>query len=284
MSVIPSHDASIGTTFSRAHGACATAPTVVPAYVCALFWSLYHVLPHRQYSALTPAQAAALLVTPATLGGFPVLSPLNLASRASVDMVSAFIDLLHTAARVDPELAAVLEGFFYQPMTVADTDEEVTRKRIQLMKDPYAFPISMPTMPLTILRREMRPFLVRIAKDELVKEMLDVSSEEVTQQLVADLGSSPVWSATLVSEMYGQSPLAMLTDFLTKFESGRSILNFFLAASVGKGTIQRIFRRAVKQEERLQSWRFNLVDATRPFLLFLPLRIGRRSGACPFSG
>lgn len=261
--VLPLLDAYIGTCFSTAHGGCFTAPTMVPAYATALMWACKHLLSHGLYATLPLSVLAALLIVPANLGGFPTLCPENLAVRASADQTTDFINRYEFARRCAPDLALVFERFLFQPMGVVAAEGYSKAPVLQLLDDPYAFPISRPTLPLTLLRSDLVPHIRSITRNELLREILQAADQPSDPAVADALSQSPVWSATLAAEIHSQSPQALLTDFLTKFESGRSVLQLLLAAGTRKKVIAKTFRRCMRQEQKLHRWRIEVATGMK---------------------
>ncbi|ANC97697.1 L [Lonestar tick chuvirus 1] len=245
-------DDYIGSAYSNAHSAAKTAPSPIPCYLVALFWSVLHLAERPDYKALSESEMAALLQVPNLLGGLPVVFLHNFFVRAESDLLPPFLDMLEYFRVRWPTIHSLMYKFLHQQI-------EDTRKSFAgLMADPYSLPLKKPQAVSTILRQEVTKLLQTYVRNEKVRELFILSKGNFDEQLLDCLFSADVWNLKLLSSCYNCGPNAIVAELIRKFESGRSIYNLLLIKK-GRGMANRVLTKCLRAEKALCDYRFQIL-------------------------
>lgn len=233
-------------------------------YAVALFWSYYYLSVDEQYSKLPEDALTTSLLIPSMLGGFPIIYLHNMYVRAESDLLAPFIGMLQYA-RVDHQAyVQYFEAFCKVRSTAIDS-------YMGLYKDPYSLPIDRPNLPSAVLRNAILPSLKHIVNNESVLELFAAVDSPESKMCIKALDSANVVSAKVFSNIVAALPIGLLDELLRKFESSRSV-NELLILRHGFCRTQRILRRVVNAERKLQNWRYKILNldldirATKSFL------------------
>nr|QXV86378.1 polymerase [Chuviridae sp.] len=248
---LPYLDDMCGSTYSNAHAACKVSPTILPPEITGLFWLYFYLTQHPQYQNLTIDELVGLTLVPSLCGGLPIIYHHNMYVRAESDLLAPFIGLLKYCKYKFPQLYSVMINFCQTP-----NDPPTTLERVY--KDPYSITTSMPTLPSSLLRIKMEKLLPKITKNQDVQALIKAANSTSASDFVRALDSSNILPARVFASLYAASPKGVLSEFLTKFETARSVLQVLILGS-GKRRAHRTLRSLVKQEAKLQMWRYNVL-------------------------
>ncbi|APG78818.1 RNA-dependent RNA polymerase [Wenling chuvirus-like virus 1] len=249
-------DDYVGSSYSNAHSASRTSPSPISCYVVALLWSLYYIKQNRVLSGLTQNQLVALLLTPNIVGGLPIVYLHNFYTRAESDLLPPYIDLVKFCTQYYPEVVEYLVSPLDQELREAEDN------LVGLMIDPYSIPFAKPSQPQSILRQGITKMLKRKAKNEDIKELLELSEEGFTEAMCELFKTANVYNAKLMSALFGCSPSGLVMELVRKWESGKSVyeaLIFHLSRKEGN----QILRKAFIATIRLDKYRLRLFTRSK---------------------
>ena len=109
------------------------------------------------------------------MGGFPIIYLHNYFTRAESDLLTSFIDLYGFCLIHFPEIGDILNNWFWQvpvdPLTCISG----------LCIDPYSLPLKKPP---TYLRNQVSIMIKRRTKNEMIKDLMDLEQEGVTELIL----------------------------------------------------------------------------------------------------
>lgn len=245
-------DDYIASTFSNGHSACKVNPIILPCYCVSLFWAYFYLLEHTDYAQCTDDDLCGILLVPSLLGGFPIIYLHNFYVRAESDLLSPFLELVQYCERFYPSIAQTLHKFMYVSICIPTSYR-------QLYSDPYSLPISRPPLPSSVLRNLLNPQLKRVTRNQDIRELIEASEDDTNNLIIQTLDSSNILRARVLASIYSSTPEALLAQFLRKFESGKSILDFLLVKK-SRFRVNKQLRLVLKAEKTLQRWRLTRLN------------------------
>jgi len=241
-------DEYIASAFSNAHSSCKVSPNVTPVYSVGVFWSLYYLMNHLNFRSLSDTEYVSLMLTPSLVGGFPIIYLHNMFVRAESDLLSPFIGFLSFMRHRNYEIFTIMSNFLKFTMEPPDS-------YVSLYKDPYAIPLHRPTLPTTMLRKQIIPSLRKLTRNEGLRELFDLIDSPINEDIMACLDSCNVKSVKILSNVYSATPNGLLEELLRKFETSRSVYELLILRG-GEKLAYQVIKRVYHAEKVLQSWRF----------------------------
>jgi hypothetical protein len=272
-SFLPFTDDSVAGAFSNAHGAARVSVDCLAPYLVAIVWAMYHLWRHDLYTKLSTDEKVGMLLVPSLLGGFPIIYFHNMMVRAESDLLSPFLMLYNFAQQNYPSVASVMDRF----MSV-NIVPDISQGFEGLLMDPYSLPITKPVSPGTKLRGQMEPLIRRAAKNEAIRELFTMASDDNKDNLVQCLFSANVYNTKILSAVYGASPHGLVMQFLRKFETAKSTYDLIVKTS-NQRTGETILKDVIKSERSLALWRFK--KARLKGTQFCNEHLGRYYDECP---
>ncbi|APG78716.1 RNA-dependent RNA polymerase [Hubei chuvirus-like virus 1] len=242
-------DEYIASAFSNVHSSCKVSPNITPIYAVAVLWSLHYLMSNKTYSNLSDIEYMTLMLTPSIVGGFPIIFLHNMFVRAESDLLSPFIGMLIFSKTLNYDLYNTMYNF----LTFRSTKPS---SYIALYKDPYSLPLNRPTLPTTLLRKQIIPSLRKLTKNEALRELFELIDDEITTDILNCLNSCNVLNVKILSNIYAATPQGILEELLRKFETSRSVYELLILRG-GENLALRVIGRVYKAEMRLQRWRVN---------------------------
>lgn len=242
-------DDYIASTFSNAHSACKVGPVCIAPYMVACMWSLLYLSKSEYYQDCSPDELAACLMVPSLLGGFPIIYLHNMAVRAESDLLSPFLGLLGYTKTHCGRIYNVLKRFVKVPSRF--------KGNIKLLaSDPYAIPNDRPILPSSLLKQLLSPLVKAVTKNEDVIKLYQAAEDTDMKRIIRCLESSNVFNPKVIANIYAATPAGLWQKLLTQFESSRSVYELLI---LRKGVVRanRILRRILRAEDKLQRWRKN---------------------------
>jgi hypothetical protein len=255
-SFIHTLDEFAGSTFSNAHSACKVSTGAMAQYMTALSWFYFYLTQDPLYKTCTPTELLCLSLVPSMCGGFPIIYLHNMYVRAESDLLPPFLDLIKYCEkeRRRTELVQMMKRF-----CVITTDK--IESFVQLYKDPYSLPTPRPPLPTSVLRKEIVPALTKMVKNEHVRELLDARDSPEQEYCLRALNSADFLVIKPLAVIYAATPAAIVDELVKKFESSRSVMEL-LILRLGQRKVQKVLRKVVRTEYKLQQWRVNVLRDT----------------------
>lgn len=246
--LLPTLDEYIGSSFSNAHSACHTEPSVLSCYGVGLYWSLYYLVNHSCYKDISDDALVALMLTPSMVGGFPIIYLHNMAVRAESDLLSPFLGLVHYLRQQGDPAFEYMRNFCTAPL------HEPGTRYTMIYKDPYALPSKRPSLPSAVLRSHITPVLQKFTRREEIKELLEASKSDAMDIIHDVLSSANVLNSKILAALYAATPEGLLDELIRKFESARSIVEL-LIKTLGYRKSTTMLYKVLRAEKRVQEWR-----------------------------
>nr|QJW70343.1 RNA-dependent RNA polymerase [Erysiphe necator associated negative-stranded RNA virus 1] len=243
-------DDYVASSFSNCHSTSKTSPTPLSCYILALWWMLVSLKRDSQYKVLSESQLTALTLVPNLLGGFPIVYLHNFFQRAESDLLSSYCEMFMSCKQSDEEVYQVLENMWYQ--TVLDAKEHIEI----LCLDPYALPTYKPPSAQSILRRYLRSTISSLTQNHVIKELFECRKTDFQDTIMEILITCNTYNPKVMNILHSCSPEGMIMELLTKFESGKSVMDaIILRKNWRKGL--KVLREAYAADRELNRWRIS---------------------------
>lgn len=123
-----------------------------------------------------------------------------------------------------------------------------------LLHDPYTLPHTRPVLLSSFLRMQLQKHLKKIIRNKELNELYRVANSYAQSSIEECILTMKPFNARIASLAYSCSPKGYVEQIVRQFDSGRSIQDALLIKS-GKGRVNRILVRTIRQEKKCQVWR-----------------------------
>nr|WNM95034.1 MAG: RNA-dependent RNA polymerase [Diaporthe gulyae chuvirus 1] len=253
-------DSYIGSSFSNCHSASRAGVDFVSSYSLAVFWSMTYLKRSNIYKECPNDMLVALLLTPSVVGGFPIIYWHNFLVRAESDLLTPFIDLCKMMEISDHVV------FNYMSRFLQFNIENEPHVDI-FFRDSYAIPITgKPQTADSYLKTELTKRIEKVSKNPTIEELFSTDTKDIERQLIDILSTSNIYIPRLISEVFSKSALGMKQEVLTKFESGKSMAEFFAGSrDLNSRRANNIMIATFKKDQRVNEWRVNRMTKNMSF-------------------
>lgn len=239
-------------SFSNCHSASKTSPSPIACYTVALLWFYIYITRHPSYKLLSDIEYVALGLIPNMLGGFPVIYLHNFYQRAESDLLSSFISIYYHSSIVNQELWSVFNNIFNQ--IIVDPMDNIA----MLCIDPYSLPLKKPSGSKGVLRNALANNLKVLTKNEQIKQLFLAKKSGFQEELMNRLRSLNILSPKIMNQIYSSSPEGLISELISKFESGKSMLDAVLLKQQ-RFEGYKILKMAYRSDLSLHKFRISLL-------------------------
>lgn len=237
----------IGSCMACAHATCNECDNHIGPYSLGLFRSMLHIL-GTTLEEINDRLLALFFLWPSPLGGPPVPPLVAYLQRSESDLLTYGLSLLFDIMKHEGPLQTLAAKIFTCKLSKKFSTE-------QILMDPYSIPIDKPPSPRGFLEQSIIEGLRKITKNVHMKEVLRANSKIRRRQFCDSVFELNPFHAKVAADLYDCSPNKLIDDFVSKFESGKSIFEF-LVISLGKKRAMSSLRRTHQAEIReLEYWK-----------------------------
>lgn len=246
-------DDYVASSYSNCHSTAKTSPTPISCYVLALWWMLIALLRDKRYKDLPNATLCAFTLLPNLLGGFPIVFLHNFFQRAESDLLSSFCQLYKFIKRRDQEVGDILDKAWHQK--VLNPSDNLTL----LCIDPYSLPLYKPPPAQSILRKHLRATIQWMTNNADIKDLFNSLKTDFQEALMRILHTLNVYNSKVMSIIHSCSPEGIIMELLTKFESGKSVMDAIILKKnfrIGR----KVLAEAAEADNLVHEFRTKLVQ------------------------
>lgn len=239
-------------SFSNCHSASKTSPSPISCYIVALIWFYMYLIKDKMYRVLSDSELVALSLIPNMMGGFPIIYLHNFYQRAESDLLTSYINIVITTRGINEQVWTVLSNTFHQILVDPYDNVEM------LCIDPYSLPFKKPSGSQGVLRNALSKTLKSLTRNEQIKQLFEARLSGFQEALLMCLSNQNIYSPKIMNQIHSASPEGLISELITKFESGKSMLDAVLLKQRSREGF-RILRQAIRADISLHKYRISIL-------------------------